>query len=500
MPTHARELARPGKHPVRRSTALASAPSAEAATAPEAAGRLTPASILGMQGSAGNSAVVRKLRREGLISTGRLAENLQQARESRADRLRAGEPVRFRLPKGAEISAMLKAGKIPEDKLKAAIQSALERMAKESLLSTADSVPDIMKKIFPAAGTFDEKAFEKVVDVKDRAKIYEKVAEAETRVNSTDKPKLEAAMDDAADLIDQSMADSAGLVEVFGKQAKLAKDVYAQAKRMVLHVKANMDTAVDTDYNRDDEQVGLGGYALFGARHIHLEHSVAEVADKDEAAMTIIHECCHLANRFVDDRGYYQPDSGFEAMPEVLKVANAAHYEELPRRIRGISLFPGPFVPGKTSAGKATFADKVKRDGNEYLRMAWDKAVDVFTFIRGIRKDIEGGSNASFTAGKTRILELSRLAHLTIHEQATPDTVQMVDVILAEGIARGTVFIRDAADAQTVPASPDPGKTQKDHVEQFVNDCIKSYGKLTGSFAGDKALMDWLVKEYRKPL
>jgi hypothetical protein len=464
------------------------------------AGPLTPASILGLQSAMGNTAVVRQLRREGLISTGQLAENLQQARESRPGHLRSGEPARFRLPKGTEISAMLKAGKIPEDKLKAAVSSALERMAKESLLSTADSVPDIMKKIFPAAGTFDEKEFAKVVDEKDRSKVYEKVADAQTQVNSTDKPKLEAAMDDASNLIDQAMADSAGLVEVFGKQAKLAKDVYAQAKRMIAHVKANMDTAVDTDYNRDDEQVGLGGFALFGDRHIHLEHSVAEVADKDEAAMTIIHECCHLANRFVDDRGYYQADSGFEAMPEVLKVANAAHYEELPRRIRGISLFPGPLVPGKTTAGKETFADKVKRDANEYLRMAWDKAVDVHMFIRGIRKDIEAGNTSTFTSSKTRILEVSRLAHLTVHEQSTPDTVQTIDVTLAEGIARGTVFIRDAADAQTVPASPDSGKTQKDHVNQFVDDCIKSYGKLTGSFSGDRALMDWLVKEYRKPL
>ena len=29
---------------------------------------------------------------------------------------------------------------------------------------------------------------------------------------------------------------------------------------------------------------------------------------------------------------------------------------------------------------------------------------------------------------------------------------------------------------------------------------IKSYGALTGNAAGDKALVDWLVKEYRKAL
>lgn len=500
-----RELVSRRDDPVAEPAPRAQEPGAEPLAAPAPLGRrqrLTPGTILSLQRTAGNAAVVRRLEREGRITTGQLAANLQQERARRPGNLESGGPVRFRLNTAVDIKAMLASGKIPEDKLKDAMALVLTRMAKESKLATADTVPDIIKKIFPAAGTFDEAEFEKVVDVKDRDLIYQTVVDAETKVNSADKAKLIAVMGDAAKLIEQAMADADGLKEVFGKKAGMAKLVYKNAKDAMDKTKANLDKAVDTDYNRDDEQTGLGGWANFSSQHIHLERKVAQVADADDAKVTLIHECCHLANAAVDDRGYYGSDA-FEGMNEDEKVGNAAHYEELPRRILGTSSYDGvTFTPGQTkSGGKATFEDKVRRDASEYLRKAWDKAVDVHGFLRGIRKDVEGGKPKSFDKHKMRILELSKLEHLTIHQQTpSPTTINPIDIVLSEGVAHATTLIQEEAPKQAVPAAPAAGKSKKDYVAEVVSGSIKSYGALTGNDADDKTLMDWLVKEYRKDL
>jgi hypothetical protein len=462
---------------------------------------ITPANLPGLQRSAGNAAVVRALERSGRISTAQLAANLQQGREALPATPKPGDPLRFRLPTGAAMKGMMAAARIPEDKLKAAIGRALERMAKEKALLTTDPVADILARIFPSPGTFDEAEFEKVVDVKDRSRIYQSVADAESKISPGDKPNLTAAMDDAAALIDQVVPDKTGLKEVFGSKADLARDVYKIAKTMLGKLKTDLDKLVDTDYNRDDEQVGLGGWAMYSNKRVHLRRTVAEVRDKKGSMITLIHEACHLANNSVNDRGYYGSD-GFEAMAEDEKVGNSAHYEELPRRLLGTSKYPGlTFTPGKTAKGGAvTFEDEVRRGASEYLRKAWDKSVDVHQFLRGIRKEIEAGDFKTFNAKKARILEISRLEHLTIHEQSPPATIQLVDIILSEGVARATQRIQIEMKGQSVPAAPAIGKTRKDYVEELVAAATAAYGQLTGNAADDKKLLDWLVKEYKNGL
>jgi hypothetical protein len=433
----------------------------------------------------------------GLMTTGDLAGQLQGERDAR----QPTSNIKFRAPKPTDIASILAAGKVPEAKLKDSIKLALTRMAKESQLKTKDPIADVMARIFPSAGKFDQKEFEKVVDVKDRDKIYKTVVDAETKVSATDKPKLKAVMDDAIKLVDNAMANTAGLKEVFGTKHAAAKAVYGKAKTAIATVKTNMDTAIDTDYNRDDEQVGLGGWADFGSQHIHLERSVAEVHDPNAAKITIIHECCHLAKGTVDDHGYYGSD-GFEAMTEDEKVNNAAHYEELPARELGTSLYAGvTFTPGvKKGGGKVTFEDEVRREASEYLRKAWDKAVDVHSFLRSIRREIEGGNPGVFAAKKTRILEISKLEKLTIHDQTTPSTINMNDIVLSEGAAHAMTIIQSAAEKQSVPAAAVAPKVKADYVQDVIDGSIKSYGALTGNDGDDKKLVDWLVKEYRKPL
>ena len=84
---------------------------------------------------------------------------------------------------------MMAAKEVPEDKIKESIATALTRMQREKGLKTKDSVPDIIKKLFPAPGTFDEAEFAKVVDTSDRGKIYERAADAAVSAASFDESK-----------------------------------------------------------------------------------------------------------------------------------------------------------------------------------------------------------------------------------------------------------------------------------------------------------------------
>ena len=181
-----------------------------------------------------------------------------------------------------------------------------------------------------------------------------------------------------------------------------------------------------------------------------------------------------------------------------------------------------------------TFEEKVKEKAVDNFRRAWDKAVDVDKFIRDIRKAEMAGDHAPFKAKETRIREISKLMHLTVHEQpAATASINQVDVVLAEGVPRAMGKMQGIAKTQTVPnpfalkvsplqLTPPPGHpsvlnqklqlqpipglstpvipTEDEAAKQVIEDTIKAFGTLTGTPADDKALVDWLVAEYKKPL
>jgi hypothetical protein len=483
---------------------------------------------------------------DGLITIDRAASNLQREQGRRAAEIRANGPVRFRVPTAADMKALFTTHSVPESVLKDRVQLALTRMAEEKRLKTADSVPDLMKKIFPAAGVFDEAAYESAVDLTDRTKIYESVLDARSKVSSVDKPKLKTVMADTAELIGKCAKDEINLKSVFGSKHARAKDVYVMAKVALTTAMNHLDTAVDTDYNFDDPETGLGGWATYYNQHIHLKQKVAQVTNVNDAKITIVHESCHLANPSVSDDGDYYGLNGFEGATEEVKVANAAHYEEIPRRLLALSDYKDPhkagsfldFKPGSSAAGAPlNFEQRVKSRSDEYLRKAWDKASDVHGFIRDIRKEELAGSGTGFKTHKKRVLELSRLMHLTVHEQpAAPASVNQVDVVLAEGIAHAAGKAYGAGQDAKVPdplalkaperesfrarrpsvieqrldLKPTPGLgpptdapiivTEDVAVGKVIDDSIKAAGTITGDFADDKKLMDWLAAEYKKEL
>jgi Domain of unknown function (DUF4157) len=484
----------------------------------------------------------------GLVPLQKAASNLQKERDTRLGSVLSKGPIHFRVPTSSDLKTLFSAGTVPESALKAGVELALTRMAKEGHLKTKDSVSVVMAKIFPAAGVFDEAAYQKAVDVTDRREVYKSVLDAETKVTSADKPKLKTTMEDAAKLIDTAAADDADLVSVFGSLKSRAKAVYVKAKAALKRAIAHIDTTVTTDYNLDDPETGLGGWASFSDQKVHFESSVAQVKDKDDAEVTIIHESCHLASDSVVDQGHYYGSAGFESLAEGKKVTNAAHYEEIPWRKLKKSKYQrkdGTFIdfkPGVSTTGSSeTFESKAKSKANEYLTHAWDKAVDVDTFFRDIRVAQLAGNKAPFHAHRARILQLSKLMHLTVHEQpAATACINQVDVVLAEGVARGAAIILGKSASQKAPSNPfelhmpppahhfEPGHSSvlnrklqlkpmlggslhppanlgalvsvDSAAKQVIENSIKAYSALTGNFSDDQKLMDWLAAEYKKPI
>ncbi|HEX4004732.1 MAG TPA: DUF4157 domain-containing protein [Acidobacteriaceae bacterium] len=475
--------------------------------------------------------------------------NLKAAESRRTAQIRAHNP-HFRVPTAADVKALFTSSDVPKAVLKDRIQIALSRMAAEKRLKTTDSVPEIMDKIFPASGTFDEAAYAAVVDVNDRSEVYQTVLDAEAQVTSGDKPKLTAVMEDSAKLIGDCAADAADLQSVFGGQKDVAKAVYGKAAPALRNAITHIDTNVTTDYNLDDPETGLGGWAVFASQHAHFRAAITKVVDKPAAEITIIHEACHLADDTVKDKGYYN-SPGFEAKPEDVKVTNAAHYEEIPRRKLGRSKFPDPkaptdgkahfldFKPGTTATGAPqSFDDNVKEIAVDAFRKAWDKAMDVDIFLRNIRKDELAGNTTSFAAHKPRILEISKVMHLTVHEQ--PDataSLNQLDIVVAEGVTRAMGKMGKLAASEKVPnpfelkvpslnvgfqpprpqimtkkleLKPIPGlsvppgppvpQTEDQAAASVIINTLSDFGNLTGSLIDDKTLVDWLDAEYKKPL
>ena len=447
-------------------------------------GRLSPTAVLRLQRAAGNAAVV---------TIAEAAAKLRSERESRP-----GSPtapgVRFRVPKPDELKRLYSGGVIPQSVVEESVRRALKRMDADFGLRTG--ADDVMSKLFPGGGKFDETAWAGVLGT-DKGDVYTSVLDAETQLKPADKTKLEDAARLAGDEIDKAMNDDAGLKQVFGTQAALAKTRYGQAKAALKAAIADSDKAIDTDYNRDDTEVGLGGWARHDIQHIHLTGDVAEVKDLKQSIITLIHEAAHLAHPDVDDLGYYK-SPGFEAMPDAKKVCNAAHYEELPARSLGVSAFATTtFTPGvKASGGKVTFEDEVRRVASEYLRKAWDAAVDAHQFVRETAKAIiNDPAGKHFDSNKASLLEVSKMEQLTIHQQVpAPSTVTTLDAVLSEGVAHGTRRIQGKLKAQSVPAT----KNKKVAAKALIDGAINDYGALLGNAADDRKLMDWLVKHYRK--
>lgn len=476
----------------REPTPVQSRPPTQRATTsepPDASERL-----LALQRLAGNRAVAA-----AVAPAGGTVELMVPRQQHRVAVLLNASDVRARVPKFSDLKAAYKDKKlkIPEAVIKTAVAQLLGRMAKEKRLPSKDPVATIIAKIFPGPGKISEAEFNKALDPADRTQIYRNVLDADTTVKKADRARLKALMKDAGELMRKAEGDAAGLTAVFGAQDAVAKARYASGRSALAAVAADLDKHVTTDYNLDDPETFLGGWAQHATQLMHLLVDVVKGTDPADSQATLVHEASHLGHSSVGDLGYYGT-AAFEAMTEIDKVNNAAHYEELPRRLLGTSSFPGhTFTPGVMKGGGAvTRLDTVRKIAGDRLQHAWDAASDAHMWLRGVRKArLTKKDTTPFTADKPLILELSKVSDLTVHRQAPAHAqITSLDITIIESVARAMNLISDLVGAEPLPVGP---FSDTDAAELMVAEATRKYGQLLGDAGRDKALVDWLVAHFR---
>jgi hypothetical protein len=474
--------------------------------------------------------------RSGLIPVAQAASRFAAAKQRSLTGGHSASALRFRVPTGADMTKLWNSHTLSEDVFKDRVKTALKRMWTELPLDPRDSTPEqLTARIFPSPGNFDQAAFESIVSMTNQGDVYQSVAEAETKIHADEKPRFLKAIDASVETIGLAKENDKEMTKVFGTKKNTAKANYTKAQSALKKLKGKLDKNVSTDYNADDRETGLGGWADFGSQTAHFEPDVVKVANVEESEATIIHESSHLSNKTVDDKGYYGNPT-YASAPEEVKVTNAAHYEEVPRRLLLHSIYrdkdhPGEFltfVPGQSAGGgEVTFEQKARGEAKEYLRKAWDAAVDVDQLVRGVRKgEVVSGKNG---LGKdwAKLMEISKVMGLTLHEQTGGHLeVNPLDMVLVEGVPHGVTQL-DGALRQTkvlypvgmvhVPRSEQAGTGEEEHDappgqrrelldpetvgKMMVEETAKrATGHLSSTPENDMKVLQWLVDHYRQVL
>jgi len=296
----------------------------------------------------------------------------------------------------------------------------------------------------------------------------------------------------------------ADLAQIFGlADVGTAKTKYANARtRMNLLVAANK---VVTDRSGYSEEAGLGG--LSSNTQIALLAMMIDQPNDHESVITMIHESMHAGNfGDVEDKGYIDTGS-FAALPTAVKLTNAAHFEVVPRRIRGanhafagITFIPAGAVVGGVAAPAFTLAEVALRNVSETFRTAWTAGLILHKFyVRLFRapadwNNLDLSTEYGGVAGGLHFSQAlpywSKVEMLTIHDRAGIDPagaaavnpVTLIDIALSEGLIRKLSKSMAATPRTPVAA------------QQLLTAAHATMGELATAAAGGPAAETLLVK------
>ena len=392
---------------------------------------------------------------------------------------------------------------IPEAVIKDAILTMLMRMKRGNRLMIKKSVSEIMTEIFPEPGVFDKKAYEKAFDHADRSIIYGSVRESETPIKKAEQSKFKAHVEWAIRIIRIAERMGKSMSRIFGSKTAKAKAIYKKAGdalQKMISTKAKMDASFNADYNLDDSEVNMKGWAQFSTQRMHIGGDIVKVKDQRDTLITIIHEASHLADKTVKDDGVYYPPktdlNSFAAMDENTKITTAAFFEEFPRRWLARSVYQSSFT---FSPGTSDYETQARTIATKHFTRVRRRALHILMSLKHIRIDLLDGDRDSFEKYESAIDTASEMLDLTIHKQTTEDrTVSQLDIILAEGVARATNYLRLSIKDLNVPLIEDESEIKK-VAKKLIDDAIIKNDSLFGNPEKDRRLIDYLEMENDNP-
>ena len=339
--------------------------------------------------------------------------------------------------------------------------------------------------------------------------------------------------------------------QVFGAaNVATAKARYANARKRLNELHASGD--IVTDRSRYNAEAFLGG--LTNKDRISLAPGVIDNPTSRESIVTCVHESMHAGNPggVVGDAGVYiDRRAEFVRSPEADKLANAAHYEVVPRRMLamgangfaypGVTFTPGvlappppppaapaapaapPAAPAAPPAAPAGPVVSLKQQaieaGEKFWKEAWTTALNLHElFVRNLRTpadwthDIAGEFGLAPGARFTDVLQFwSKVEGLTIHNRpginpasADPSTqpVTQIDVALSEAVvrqlARGMFAMPDteaaatALEATATPAERAAATDVASERDLLIKLVARDIGTVTGTPARDVQVVNAL--------
>jgi hypothetical protein len=231
---------------------------------------------------------------------------------------------------------------------------------------------------------------------------YSQVLPVDQSIADEDLRKLRIGISYAIYIANQCAIRDQDIEKVFGPDAAVneIKATYRNvANRLNNFNKANFKT----DYNDDDYELGCGGFTKHGKGEIHISLKMLKFEELKEdpysLAVTLLHECCHEIDQTIIDHGYYDSPN-FVKLTQEIKKTNAAHYEEVARRLIGKSRYKNQiFTPAEPSPNRQdkkkspkpspNRQDKKKflrkmRTANEGLRKMWTYSLNYHNMLRNI--------------------------------------------------------------------------------------------------------------------
>jgi hypothetical protein len=367
----------------------------------------------------------------------------------------AGNVVQFRLPPLQTVEDLVKTlgiGRVAER-----LQVAMERMRREKRLKlpkTWKGVDDALTIIFGKARNRFSSTLYHNLTVWNRGRIYKELRHPQEKVSSyhdrfkKKKTRLEKRVDSALFKAIRKAKESAKKVHdiraVFGKDhVSTVQGTYRTVADALWFFE------VRTDRNRDALELGIGGSTSPGSSKIFLALAQLKAKDDRELQVTLIHEACHAVDPTIKDKGYYGTEM-FPEMADDAKLTNAAHYEEVPRRLLKISKYPKmrfrplrdePEPPRGRTKKPQTPMDKMRKvvktlqyEVSEELRKAWSTGGDIHNVLRLVAVSQDGKLRER---AKTVLFQPSKTMGLTFHLQPRPKRqLTPLDLALSEGNVR----------------------------------------------------------------
>lgn len=333
-------------------------------------------------------------------------------------------------------------------------------------------------------------------------KVYRRRRRPEEPIkNEKLKKKLEETSKKAAQRAKQSATKKKWLLQVFGPK----KEHVSYAVRTYTKVAERLGQGLvyTTDFNKDYEQTRIEGFSVAGSGRIFLTPEKL-MGNKSELVLTLIHETSHEVDSNIDDHSYYG-DSEFRHLPGELKVRNADHYIEVPKRITGSSdyqnmAFRERPAPREVQSSQLTGQETETIIENSFgkarskLLKAWQMAGNVHMKLREIAVNPPTLWFPEFSVRRQYFLVLNKASKnmgLSFHQQMPGrKRLTQLDLALSESNVQGFVKM---AELQNLPNTDSFKKRARKDLRQAIR-----RGKTDPAQLADLVIYKHVAQEAKK--